>query len=55
VSDADQILRAADSIVVVDWPSRNVPDTLSRAGYDVSVKGGPGYPQVVTGRPAGEG
>jgi predicted CoA-binding protein len=42
VSDADQILRAADSIVVVDWPSRDVPDTLSRAGYDVSVKGGPG-------------
>jgi predicted CoA-binding protein len=42
VSDVDQILRAADSIVVVDWPSRDVPETLARAGYTVSVKGGPG-------------
>jgi len=41
VSDADQILRAADSILLVDWPSKDVPETLSRAGYTVFVKGGP--------------
>lgn len=26
---------------MVDWPSRDVPDTLVRAGYDVVVHGGP--------------
>ncbi len=41
MSDADQILRAADSILLVDWPSKDVPETLSRAGYAVFVKGGP--------------
>jgi hypothetical protein len=42
VSDADEILRAADSILLVDWPSVDVPETLTRAGYTVFVKGGPG-------------
>ena len=28
-------------ILIVDWPSRDVPDTLARAGYSVIVKGGP--------------
>jgi len=37
----EAILRAAGSILLVDWPSRDVPDTLVRAGYEVSVKGGP--------------
>jgi len=41
-SDPDQILRSADSIVLVDWPSRDVPEALTRAGYMVFVKGGPG-------------
>lgn len=35
------ILRAVASVLVVDWPSRDVPDTLARAGYEVVVKGGP--------------
>ena len=26
---------------MVDWPSREVPDTLARAGYEVIVHGGP--------------
>lgn len=38
---AEQILRAAKAVLVVDWPSRDVPDTLARAGYDVVVHGGP--------------
>ena len=39
---AHDILKAASGVVVVDWPSSDVPDTLARAGYDVFVKGGPG-------------
>jgi predicted CoA-binding protein len=42
VSDADDILRTAESILLVDWPSADVPETLTRAGYTVYVKGGPG-------------
>ena len=37
---AEEILRAAKSVLVVDWPSRDVPDALVRAGYDVVVTGG---------------
>src|SRR6266545_835383 len=37
----EQILTSADSILVIDWPSRDVPETLTRAGYTVLVKGGP--------------
>ena len=37
-----QILERARSVLVVDWPSRDVPDTLARAGYAVVVHGGPG-------------
>lgn len=42
VTDAEQILEAAGSILVVDWPSRDVPETLARAGFTVVVKSGPG-------------
>ena len=38
---AEEVLRAARTILLVDWPSRDVPDTLARAGYTVVVKGGP--------------
>ncbi|MGH9222626.1 MAG: CoA-binding protein [Acidimicrobiales bacterium] len=38
---AEEILRAATSVLVIDWPSRDVPDTLARAGYQVVVHGGP--------------
>ncbi len=40
--DPDQILQAAGTVVLVDWPSRDVPDAFTRAGYTVYVKGGPG-------------
>ena len=38
---AEEILRGATSVLVVDWPSRDVPDTLARAGYEVVVHSGP--------------
>ena len=41
MDDPSSILAAARSIMLVDWPSRSVPDSLARAGYEVVVKGGP--------------
>jgi hypothetical protein len=41
MTEAEQILKAANSALLIDWPSRDVPDTLARAGYAVLVKGGP--------------
>lgn len=41
VTEAEQILESASSVLVVDWPSKDVPDTLARAGYTVVVKSGP--------------
>jgi predicted CoA-binding protein len=41
MTDAERILEAADTVVVVDWPSKDVPDTLARAGFTVLVQGGP--------------
>jgi predicted CoA-binding protein len=29
------------TVLIVDWPSRRVPEAFVRAGYDVFVKGGP--------------
>lgn len=42
MSEAAKILGAAGTVVVMDWPSTDVPETLARAGYTVLVKGGPG-------------
>ena len=36
-----QTLETAERIVVVDWPSKDVPDSLARAGLEVWVHGGP--------------
>ena len=41
MSDVESILAGARSFLVVDWPTRDVPDTLARAGYQVVVDGGP--------------
>ena len=41
MTEAGQILRETGSILLVDWPSKDVPETLARAGYTVVVKGGP--------------
>lgn len=42
MTEPEHILKSASRILVVDWPSRDVPDTLAGAGYAVLVKGGPG-------------
>lgn len=42
MTDADSILAGARSFLLIDWPTRDVPDTLARAGYEVVVHGGPG-------------
>ena len=39
---ASRILAQTRSVVVIDWPSRDVPAALAAAGFEVTVKGGPG-------------
>ena len=39
---AARVLADARSVLVIDWPSRDVPASLAFAGYTVFVKGGPG-------------
>jgi hypothetical protein len=39
---AGDLLRTARSVLVIDWPSRDVPELLARAGFEVTVRGGPG-------------
>jgi hypothetical protein len=38
---AEAVLKATQSILLVDWPSRDVPDTLARAGFTVVAQEGP--------------
>jgi predicted CoA-binding protein len=40
--DARQILAVVRAVLLVDYPSRDVPDSLVRAGFGVVVQGGPG-------------
>ncbi len=42
MTDPQELLRDARVVVLYDWPSEDVPETLTRAGYDVIVYGGPG-------------
>ena len=35
-------LRKIRSILVIDWPTKEVPERLAAAGFDVTVRGGPG-------------
>ena len=37
MTQVEPILAMARTVVVVDWPSRDVPDTLARAGFTVLV------------------
>jgi hypothetical protein len=37
-----EILRAAETVLVIDWPSKEVPELLARARLRVVVRGGPG-------------
>jgi predicted CoA-binding protein len=40
--EIDSILTSARTVLLVDWPSRDIPETLARAGYRVFVQGGLG-------------
>ena len=42
MTQVESVLAGARSFLVVDWPTRDVPDTLAGAGYEVVVHGGPG-------------
>ena len=35
------ILEAVETVLVIDWPSKDVPESLVRAGFHVVVRGGP--------------
>lgn len=39
---AREIFAGVKSILVIDWPSKEVPEALARAGFEVVVRGGPG-------------
>lgn len=41
MTDRESILMAAHDIVLHNWPSQDVPDTLVAAGFGVTVYGGP--------------
>lgn len=36
-----ELIRDTDTILLVDWPDRDVPDTLARSGYTVFSHDGP--------------
>ena len=40
--DQKQLLAAGQTILLIDWPSPEVPELLARAGLHVVVRGGPG-------------
>lgn len=42
MANAAEILNATESVLLIDWPSRDVPDTLARAGFRVVSQDGPG-------------
>jgi predicted CoA-binding protein len=41
VADVVKLLAGTKTILVIDWPSRDVPDTLARSGYTVVSNDGP--------------
>jgi predicted CoA-binding protein len=41
MADGAALLRTAKTILLVDWPSRDVPDTLARSGFTVVSNDGP--------------
>ena len=40
--DPIEILKTVCVILVVDWPTKDVPESLVRSGFQVVVRGGPG-------------
>lgn len=48
MTDSDEILRNVRHVVVQDFPSRDIPDALTRAGLRVTIYGGPAEADVVS-------
>lgn len=48
MSEPLEVLRAARHVVVQDFPARDVPDSLLRAGLTVTIYGGPEPADVST-------
>lgn len=48
MTDALETLRAARHVVVQDYPDRDIPDALTRAGLAVTIYGGPDPADIVT-------
>jgi hypothetical protein len=40
--DSTEILKHARTILLIDWLSKDLPETLTRAGFRVFVHAGPG-------------
>jgi hypothetical protein len=40
--DLKEIFKTVQAMLVIDWPSKELPETLTRAGFQVVVRGGPG-------------
>ncbi len=38
----NELSRTFQTVLVIDWPDKGVPETLARAGLRVVVRGGPG-------------
>lgn len=38
----NELLKTVHTVLVIDWPSKEVPEILARAGFHVVVHGGPG-------------
>ena len=51
----DELLRDATSVYVIDWPSRDVPDSLARSGLVTYVHGGPRPDHVDVFEPRDDG
>lgn len=47
MTDATETLRAARHVVVQDYPDRDIPDSLTRAGFTVTIYGGPDPADIV--------
>jgi predicted CoA-binding protein len=41
MTDVAALLRATKTVLLVDWPSRDVPDALARSGFTVVSNDGP--------------
>lgn len=47
MTTAIEILRGARSVVIQDYPSKEIPEALTRAGLAVTIYGGPDEADVV--------